>query len=654
MTAPVSNKGTTTGSEEPQWFVHFPCSACRTNLKVRGVLCGQKIRCPQCRQVLRVPRPGLAALGNPKPEIRNPKEEARVPVSDLRAQRVAWLVLSLVLLATTLVKLRNLDHTGLTRWDEAYHAVVAQNVLKHPLKPTLVDVPYLPYQPTNWNSSHVWLHKPILPFWQIAFSFALLGVDTFALRLPSVLLSTAAAWLTYLIGKELLDRRAALLAAFLQAANPALLRLIHGYQFADHIDLALLFWVEVGMYFLIRAVRTGRWLDVCLAGVAQGLAFLCKSYLAAIILGVAITAWLLSLCRLGRREDCRIGPLHLLGLLGATLLTAGPWQIWCLVNYPVEFWHEHSQVWKHLGSNVEGWAAPWDRLLFDYLIFLHGFFYTAILVAGVVLLGKALARRHTGLWLLLAWGLGVVLPHLLATTKTPSATVIAMPPLLLLLGGLVSEAWQRDRWAIAGLLGVAIMNLIFPAEIKGPGFSYPSPRVFGGVMFKAMWVNYQLAGALFLTGVLGTFDLLTANLLKPGEARVRRFLQGTILAISLSILAWLGLQTVDAAWRVTNQNASDPASLAVGEYARHHLPANAVLLCEELHPDQHLMIMFYADRVCYALQGRGLDQMAQQITEKNGIPYIVSRQRLGLPAVFASGIQGLTVYLWQPAAAPGN
>src|ERR1700676_3448114 len=140
-----------------------------------------------------------------------------------------WLVLGLILLGTFLLKLRHLDHTGLTRWDEVFHAVVAQNVLKHPLKPTLVDVPYLPYDMTKWGENHVWLHKPILPFWQIALSFALLGVNTFALRLPSAILSTAAAWLTYLIGKELLDRRAALIAAALQAINPFLLTLVQGY-----------------------------------------------------------------------------------------------------------------------------------------------------------------------------------------------------------------------------------------------------------------------------------------------------------------------------------------------------------------------------------------------------------------------------------------
>src|SRR5438270_8755205 len=77
-------------------------------------------------------------------------------------------ILALILALTFLLKLRHLDHTALTRWDEVFHAVVAQNLLKHPLQPTLVDVPYLPYDNTKWTENHVWLHKPILPLWQIA------------------------------------------------------------------------------------------------------------------------------------------------------------------------------------------------------------------------------------------------------------------------------------------------------------------------------------------------------------------------------------------------------------------------------------------------------------------------------------------------------
>jgi 4-amino-4-deoxy-L-arabinose transferase len=576
-------------------------------------------------------------------------------------------VLGLILLATFFLKLHNLDHTELTRWDEVFHAVVAQNLLKHPLKPTLVDVPYLPYDRMKWGETHVWLHKPILPLWQIALSFAVLGVNPFALRLPSALLSTGAAWLTYLIGKELLDRRAAFLAAVFQAVNPFLLILVHGYQFADHIDVALLFWVEVGVYFLARSLRTGSWRDVLLAGLAQGLAFLCKSYLAAIILGIALTAWLLPFCRLARREECRIGPARLLGLLGATVLTITPWLAYCLIHYPQEFWYEDEQVWKHLHANIEGWAAHWDRVAFDYLIVLYGVFYTPILVAAIVLLGKAIVQRHRGLWLLYAWGLGVVIPHLLAATKTPSATVIGMPAFFLLLGYLISEAWRGARGLegqgpgraaelspstspapLAALTAVLALGVLFPAVLKKPGYGYPSPRAFGEVMRQSLWVIDHVAGALAVVAVVVIAWVLTPRGPAAGSNPVGRFLRVAALVFCLGALAWLGIETAGAAYAVMDADVNDPSSVKVGGYARDNLPDNAVLLCEERKGYEHLTIMFYADRTCYRLGPLGWDEMARQVHQAGGIPYIVSHQALPLPPVHENGQQGPTVYQWQP------
>jgi 4-amino-4-deoxy-L-arabinose transferase-like glycosyltransferase len=569
-----------------------------------------------------------------------------MPCSDGRKNlgaTFAGLILGLILLATFLLKLRNLDHTALTRWDEVFHAVVAQNVLKHPLKPTLVDKPYLSYEPTKWHENHVWLHKPILPFWQVALSFAVLGINTFALRLPAAILSTLAAWLTYLIGKDLLDRPAALVAAALQAVSPFLLTLVQGYQFADNVDVALLFWVEVGFFFLMRALRTGSWRDIVLAGAAQGLAFLCKSYLGFILFGVALAAWLLPLCRLAKRDDCRIGPARLLGMLAATALVALPWVIFCRTNYPQEFLHEHAQVWRHLVTNVENWQAPWDLLVFNYLVAIHGVFYTLMLVAAAVLFGKAVAERHAGLWLLYAWGLGVILPHAFAVTKTPSATVLAIPPLVLLLGCLVSDACRGDRLALAALTGVLAMTFVFPAVIRPPGHGSQYGREFGAVMMRNLWVIGQVVGGIVVASV---FLIASALLPAAGAGRLVRLAHGAALAFCLCALAWRGYGTVNAAWRVTSRNEADPAAVDVGQFARRHLPDNAVLLCDEQRGDEHVALMFYTGRTCYPLTS--VDNVARRIVQAGGVPYVVAYRRMPLAAVHVSGRYGPTIYLWEP------
>jgi 4-amino-4-deoxy-L-arabinose transferase-like glycosyltransferase len=84
-------------------------------------------------------------------------------------------------------------------WDERYHALVAKNLIQHPLTPTLYDNPVLPYDYRNWKANHIWLHKQPLPVWTIAASMRLFGVNEIALRLPSIILSTIGILLTFLI-----------------------------------------------------------------------------------------------------------------------------------------------------------------------------------------------------------------------------------------------------------------------------------------------------------------------------------------------------------------------------------------------------------------------------------------------------------------------
>ena len=88
-------------------------------------------------------------------------------------------ILTFILAAQLALETHHLGHrAGLSYWDESFHAVVARNVLKHPLRPTLFESPCLPYDSRVWDENHVWLHKPILPFWQIALSYKVLGINT--------------------------------------------------------------------------------------------------------------------------------------------------------------------------------------------------------------------------------------------------------------------------------------------------------------------------------------------------------------------------------------------------------------------------------------------------------------------------------------------
>lgn len=348
------------------------------------------------------------------------------------------LLLVIVLLFSFGLKLNNLGHRSFGSVDECCHALVAKNLLKHPLKPTLIDVPYLPYSAATWSENHIWLHKPILPLWQICLSYWLLGVSTLALRIPSAILATLAAGLTYLIGTQFLTRRAAGIAAAIQAFSGFIMQLTHGYQFSDAIDISLLFYCELGIYGLVRAIKTGKWRFALLAGIAQGLGFLSKTYPAFIITGVAFATWLAPKFSLAKKKECHLRGQHILGMLITTILIAGPWMLYTALQYPVEFKIEHNYIFRHLTEDVEGWRAPWSKA-FLYSAQILNLLTLPVVVAVCCSFFRLFREKNIGLYLLYAWGFGVLLPFSLATTKTPSATLISMPAFLLILGGFVER-----------------------------------------------------------------------------------------------------------------------------------------------------------------------------------------------------------------------
>jgi 4-amino-4-deoxy-L-arabinose transferase len=547
------------------------------------------------------------------------------------------LPLAIVLLGSFVSRSLNLGHPGLKYFDESFHAVVARNLMKHPLEPTLIDSPVLAYEPSNWNENHIWLHKPILALWQIAASYAVLGVNTLALRLPSLFLCTGAVFLTYLIGRALFDHRTGLIAAVFQGVNPAMTSLVQGYMFSDHIDIALLFYVELGIYLVIRAMKSGSWRDIVLAGVVQGLAYLTKSYLAALVGGVAVLAWLLPRLRLGIRGESRIRFRQLVGMACATLVTAAPWTIYAAVHYPREFFHEHAYVLAHIHSGIEVWGAPWDRVVFDYLIALYDVLYTPVIIAAVALSGKMLRERSLSLAIVYGWGVLVIAPHLLAATKTPSATLIGMPALFLLLAYTITESVRGDRWLLAAWVGIVVVSVVYPAPIRPWGRGYPKPAVSGGVMRQSLWVVGHVAAAL----ALAVFAWRRAR----GSERAR----GLLRRIAVAATVVLCVQSAYASWKVTKANHQEPDLGQLAAFVRERLPANSVFIFEGRDLGGHQSLMLLADRPCYVPRGRSVDTMAREAIERGRIPYVVSRQPMAEPPIFQSHGGRLALFHWRPS-----
>jgi hypothetical protein len=234
-------------------------------------------------------------------------------------------------------------------WDERYHALVAKHLADHPLVPTLYDQPLLSYDYRDWRGNHVWLHKPPLALWMMAASMRLLGTDEIAMRLPSLLLSALAIFMTYVIGSHFWGRRVGLLAAAFHAVNGYLLQLPGGRVAVDHVDNALLFFVELGIFLAVLQARSRRWWWAWLPaiGAAAGLAVLSKWLPGLLPLPVWLAlAW-------GRQRPSRIAA-GLVVIAAACAAVALPWQLYIHQAFPLEARWEAAYNLYHLRVPIEG------------------------------------------------------------------------------------------------------------------------------------------------------------------------------------------------------------------------------------------------------------------------------------------------------------
>jgi len=154
--------------------------------------------------------------------------------------------LALIVFAGFLLRLDAAWQWSLHIWDESFHALVASNLRDAPFMPLLYARPAVPYDRLDWMSNHVWLHKPPGALWLMALSLKIFGTNELAVRAPSVLLSTAGVALTFFIAASLVSTRVALLAAGVHAVNGFLIALAAGRRVADHVDTALVFFVQLG------------------------------------------------------------------------------------------------------------------------------------------------------------------------------------------------------------------------------------------------------------------------------------------------------------------------------------------------------------------------------------------------------------------------
>lgn len=331
-----------------------------------------------------------------------------------------YLSLFLILLCGLTMRIYMASDRYLHEWDERYHALVAKNLIHHPLKPTLYDNIIIQNDYRLWIANNVWLHKPTVPLWVISASIYAFGSNEFAVRLPSLLLSLLAIYLTFLIGCILFDKRIGLLAAFFQSINGIVLEVAGGKLASDHVETFFDVFIEVAILFcIISIVKKNRYYYSFISGIFIGLAIISKWFPAMLVFPV----WLIGAV-FSKKYTLKEIISHLLIMALGCVIFAVPWFMFFLLQYPKEArWEIYRSVVAY-SESIEGWGAEWWYYI-NYVEIIFGEIVYIPLIFAIYRLIKD--QKDWALKLLTTWWVIPVIIFSFGVTKRHTYLLISAP-----------------------------------------------------------------------------------------------------------------------------------------------------------------------------------------------------------------------------------
>jgi 4-amino-4-deoxy-L-arabinose transferase len=352
----------------------------------------------------------------------------------LETKRGHRITLCLLLVLSLLVKLNLSRDQFLHEWDERYHALVAKNLLQHPLKPTLYDQPIHTYDIADWTCNHIWLSKPPIPLWCMAASISVFGNNEWAVRLPGLLFALGCIILCYRIGRSLHSCKMGLLMAGLMAMHGVLSDLSSGRLSSDGVECCFLFFCFLGAHVIFQERTNGsRMSRYIWVGVITGIAVLSKwqpGLLLLLLLGIYRPldfSWRFHLAK-----------VFIAGIVAFIIVFI--WIGYGLLQFPTEMrWMLHAMFSPFTDTNLNPDGSAWSYVndfgkFFGYPIF------------GLVFLYCWLQRKN---WTLKAlaiavWALLPVVIFSFAEVKRGTYLMISAPAVFYLIG------WGMEKWKTEG------------------------------------------------------------------------------------------------------------------------------------------------------------------------------------------------------------
>ena len=349
-------------------------------------------------------------------------------------------------------------------WDEQYHALVAKNLLNHPLKPVLFDDPRPGYDFRSWTSNHIWLHKQPLFLWQIALSLKFFGINELAVRIPDILMHALLPLMIYRIGKTIYGESTGFYGALFFTVAYFPLELIAGKFATDHNDFAFLFYVTSSFWSWFEYQQSQKKIWLLLIGLFAGCAVLVKWLVGLLIYAV----WMITI--LFDKKEVRStfdAYESLIISFIISLLVFLPWQIFTLLNFPQEAKYEFALNSRHFFEPVEGHTGS---ALF-HIEAIKSLYGSGVAVPYILLLGLVILiwktvtnqfRIAVVSAILITYGF-----YTLAATKMTAFCIIVSPFVFLALGSLTDvgftlllSKFKSVRW-VNGIKLVGLVTICF-------------------------------------------------------------------------------------------------------------------------------------------------------------------------------------------------
>lgn len=303
------------------------------------------------------------------------------------------------------------------------------------------------YMDVTWRPDYNYLDKPPLLFWLSGFFFSIFGLNHFAYRLPSILITLLGIYSTYRFGKRLYNEKTGLYAALIYAANFAIIVINHDVR----TDTMLTGFVIFSIWQLYEYLQSKKKLSFVLGFIGIGLAISTKGPLGLLIPALAIGPHLIY----QRRWKDIFRPEWLLGLVIVVIvlipMIASVYKQHGMHGINFHFWHQsfgritgdtkwedttgpfffaHSFLWSFLPWTILALLAYTKKWIGAFRAFGKDNNYEIITLSGITLVFIAMS---------------------MAQYKLPHYTYVVFPLIAIITGDYIDKTFKQEKWEGFGI-----------------------------------------------------------------------------------------------------------------------------------------------------------------------------------------------------------